>query len=459
MNSRSSRDWGNTRTSVRVIVGAQFGDEAKGKITDYLAGDARFVVRAGGGPNAGHSIHLPQASVVLHQLSVGVLREGVTGVSGPGMVINPAGLEAELAELREKHLLKGEVVISERAHVILPLHAIEDAWEEEVRQRTAPASAVGTTRRGIGPAYADRYGRWGIRFAELVRPKLLGERLALLYASKAHLPGLPPQEEALAQLSEIGGRLAPFVRPTEPMLWEAARRGEGILIEGAQSALLDVDFGTYPYVTSSHPTAAGALVGTGLPPQELDEVIGVTKAYATRVGAGPFPTRAEGETAEYLRTTGGERGATTGRARDTGWLDLVLLKYVTRLNGFSSLAVTKVDVLGGLDEVPVAVAYTTASGETLTDYPPAIAEELASVRPVYRNFPGWPEFTPRLRERIRREGVHALPSTLRHFLRFLTEETGVPVEWVSYGPMREETIWLGRGASATPSIASWSAGR
>ncbi len=392
---------------------------------------------------------------MLHQLSVGVLRKGVGGVSGPGMVINPLLLETEIRELEEKHLLKGEIVVSERAHAILSLHSIEDAWEEELRQRLDPANAVGTTRRGIGPAYADRYGRWGIRFAELVRPKLLADRLRLLYASKAHLPGLPPQSELLAQLSEVGGRLAPYVRATEPLLWEAIARGESILIEGAQSALLDIDFGTYPYVTSSHPTAAGAMVGTGIAPQELDEVIGVAKAYATRVGAGPFPTEASGDIAEYLQKTGGERGATTGRPRRCGWLDLVMLRYATRLNGFTSLALTKVDVLGGLDEFPVAVAYATPSGETLTKYPPAVAEELAQVQPVYRNFPAWPEFTHRLKERLQREGVHALPTELRSFLHFVTEETGVPVEWLSYGPMREETLWLGRGATVHAGVAAW----
>ena len=438
-----------------MVIGAQFGDEAKGKISDYLAAHAKYVVRSGGGPNAGHSIHLPEGSVVLHQLSVGVLRKGVTGVSGPGMVIDPFLLEQEIAELREKRLLHGEIAISERAHAILPIHSLEDAWEEEVRRRHSPTSSVGTTRRGIGPAYSDRYGRWGIRFAELIRPTLLAERLSLLYASKAHVPGLPPERELLAQLSEVAGRLAPFVGPTEPRLWDAIAKREGILIEGAQSALLDVDFGTYPYVTSSHPTSAGALVGSGVPPAELTEVIGVAKAYATRVGAGPFPTEAEGEVAEYLQRVGGERGATTGRLRQCGWLDLVLLKYVTKLNGFTSLAITKVDVLGGLGEVPVATAYETRAGERLTDYPPAVAEELAEVTPIYRKFPAWPEFTTRLRDRIRREGVHALPEELHDFLRFLTEETGVPVEWVSYGPMRDDTLWMGRGASTPARLSAW----
>ena len=390
-------------------------------------------------------------------MSVGVLRKGVTGVSGPGMVINPIQLESEIRELEQKDLFKGELVVSERAHAILSLHSIEDAWEEELRQRLDPTNTVGTTRRGIGPAYADRSGRWGIRFADLVRPKLLADRLKLLYASKSHLPGLPPQSDLLTELSEVGGRLAPYVRPTEPLLWDAIARGESVLIEGAQSALLDLDFGTYPYVTSSHPTSAGALVGTGIAPQELDEVIGVAKAYATRVGAGPFPTEATGEIAEFLQKTGGERGATTGRPRRCGWLDLVMLRYATRLNGFTSLALTKVDVLGGLDEVPVAVAYTTPSGERLTKYPPAVADELSKVEPVYRNFPAWPEFTSRLKERVHREGVHALPAELRAFLHFVTEETGVPVEWLSFGPMRDDTVWLGRGSTLRSGMTAWTA--
>ena len=445
--------------TVTAVVGAQFGDEAKGKISDVLASHARYIVRSGGGPNAGHSIHTPDGSVVLHQLSVGVLRKETIGISGPGMAINPTSLEQEIAELREKNLFRGQLMISERAHVILPLHTKEDAWGEALRAKTAPGGGLGTTGRGIGPAYADRYGRWGIRFAELVRPQLLGERLRLLYGAKAHIPELPPQAELLAQLSEVGGRLAPFVQATEPVLWNGLRAGESILIEGAQSALLDIDFGTYPYVTSSHPTSAGALLGSGVAPQELDEVVGVAKAYSTRVGAGPFPTEAPTEIGELLRQRGGERGATTGRARRCGWLDMVLLRYAARLNGFTSFAITKVDVLGGFDEVPVAVAYSTPSGARLTDYPPAVAEELAQVTPEYQKFPAWPEFSSRLKERIRREGVHALPAELRKFLSFISEETGVPVEWVSYGPGRDETVWLGRSGGSpprAPRLSAWS---
>jgi adenylosuccinate synthase len=426
--------------AVRVIVGAQFGDEAKGKITDYLAAEAKYVVRTGGGPNAGHSIHLPEGKVVLHQLACGVLRHGVVGVSGPGMVINPFRLEEEIEDLERRTLLRGEVVISDRAHVLLSVHEIEDAWEDELRTRKNPDAGLGTTRRGIGPAYADRAGRWGLRMADLTRPAILRERLDLLYETKANIPGLPAKEELDQQLADVGSRLAPMIRSTEPLLWDAVARGENVLLEGAQSALLDIDFGTYPYVTSSHPTSAGALVGSGIPPTEVDEVIGVAKAYSTRVGAGPFPTEDSGSSGEFLRRVGGERGATTGRERRCGWLDLAMLRYACRLNGFTSLAVTKVDVLGGLDEVPLCTSYQLPDGTTAREFLPTQVEDLAKVEPVYERMPGWPEFHERLKERLRREGARALPEPLVHFLDRVTEETGVPVEYVGYGPARDETV-------------------
>lgn len=451
-------DRGVTLTTVTVVVGAQFGDEAKGKITDFLAAHARFVVRTGGGPNAGHTIVLPQGKVVLHQLACGVLRAGVTGVSGPGMVIDPVALESEILELQQRDLLKGELVISERAHVILPLHTLEDAWEEDLRISKSPGGSVGTTRRGIGPAYADRYGRWGIRMVDLVHPAELGQKLDLLYATKTFLKDPPPRDQLESALTEMGSRLAMYVRPTEPMLWNGITEGQSILLESAQSALLDVDFGMYPFVTSSHPTAAGALVGSGIPPSELDEVLGVAKAYATRVGAGPFPTEVGGEMGEFLAREGEERGATTGRPRRCGWLDLVLLRYVCRLNGFSSLAITKADVLGGLDEVPICVGYRTDAGEMITDYPPTLASDYAKVTPVYEKFPGWPSFTSRLREKIRREGTSAVPGALKRFLHYIAQETRVPVEYLGFGASRDDTLWLGRGASAHPvTITPWTA--
>lgn len=444
--------------SVRVVVGAQFGDEAKGKITDYLAAGARYVVRTGGGPNAGHSIHLPQGSVVLHQISAGVLRHGVTAISGPGMVLQPFRLLDEIRELEEKHLLQGQIVLSDRAHLLLPLHEIEDAWEDELRAQHHPGGGIGTTRRGIGPAYSDRYGRWGIRMGELSRPSILRARLSLLYERKKNLPGLPPIDELQSKLEEAAGRLAPYIRDVAPILSRALDRGEPILLEGAQSTLLDVDYGTYPFVTSSHPTSAGALVGSGLPPQSVTEVIGVAKAYATRVGAGPFPTRADPPTEEFLQRKGGERGATTGRPRSCGWLDLVLLRYVARLNGLTSLAITKLDVLGGLDTVPVCVAYRGSDGARYENHPPSVAEDFAGLAPIYEELPGWPEFHPRLLERLRQDGASALPPTARRFLAFVSERAGVPVEWLSFGPHREDTLRLPRTSTAPrpPSLVGWS---
>jgi adenylosuccinate synthase len=439
--------------TVTAVIGAQFGDEAKGKITDVLSEKAKYVVRTGGGPNAGHTIKLGDNTLVLHQLSVGVLRHGVTGISGPGMVIDPFQLEVEIADVQSKHALHGTLVLSDKAHVILPHHRSEDAWEEALRAKSLGVEN-GTTGRGIGPAYEDRSGRWGLRLADLDRPDLLRRRLELLLSMKNLPPGLPTLDELTAQLLEVGERLGPHIQSTEPILWDALQRGDSIILEGAQSALLDLDFGTYPYVTSSHPTAAGALVGSGIPPQELTEVIGVAKAYSTRVGAGPFPTEDTGTMGETLREVGGERGATTGRPRRCGWLDLVLLRYATRLNGFTSLAVTKVDVLGGMDSIPVAVAYEGPGGVRMST-PPTIAEDYDALHPVYEHLPAWPEFTPRLKERIHREGAHALPSELKKFLAHLTEATGVPVEWVSYGAKRDETLFLGRGSPPSP-VSRWS---
>ncbi len=440
-----------------MVVGAQFGDEAKGKISDYLAANARYVVRTGGGPNAGHSIHLPEGALVLHQLSCGVLRRGAVGVSGPGMVLQLAKFEEELANLDRRGLLRGEVVISDRAHALLPIHEAEDAWQDEVRARVNPAASLGTTRMGIGPAYADRSSRLGLRIADVLRPAGLREKLEILYATKGHLANLPPVEELASQLAEVGGRLAPYVRPTEPMLWEAIARGETVLLEGAQSALLDLDFGTYPFVTSSHPTSAGALVGSGIAPTEVTEVIGVAKAYATRVGAGPFPTEDSGEAGEFLRRVGGERGASTGRPRRCGWLDLVMLRYAARLNGFTSLAITKVDVLGGRDQVPVCNGYLMPDGTTVRDVMPTYADDLAQAQPVYERLEGWPELHDRAKQRLRQEGGRGLPATLRRYVEYVASEVGVPVEYVGYGAMRDETIRLEPPAGVSPrtGVTAW----
>jgi len=435
--------------TITAVVGAQFGDEAKGKIVDYLSSDAEYVVRYQGGPNAGHTIRPAGRTLALHQLPVGIVREGCTAVCGAGMVVDPFELVKEIRTLRDEGLFHGKLLLSERAHLILPWHRIQDAWEEETRG----SEAGGTTGRGIGPAYMDRAGRWGIRVAELFRPEILRKRLQLLRRTKGFLEGrvgAPTLEQVESDLLAVAAELQPFVAATEPLLWRAVEEGRNVLLEGAQSALLDVDYGTYPFVTSSHPTAAGAALGSGLPPQAIEEVLGISKAYATRVGAGPFPTEALGADGDRLRERGGERGATTGRPRRCGWLDLVLLRFVVRLNGLTALALTKVDVLGGEAQVPVAVGYRTVSGETVTEAPPTLAEDLARVEPLWRFLPGWEEFTPAVKERLADEGYRALPRELRRFVEFVSEETGVPVALISYGPSREETVVVPPGARSLP---------
>ncbi len=441
--------------TVTVVVGAQFGDEAKGKVVDYLSGEADYVVRYQGGPNAGHTIRPAGRTLALHQLPVGIVRENCTAVCGAGMVLDPFELVREMRALRDEGLFSGKLLISDRAHLILPWHRLQDAWEEETRG----SEAGGTTGRGIGPAYMDRAGRWGIRVAELSRPEILRKRLALLRKTKGFLEGregVPSPEQVEADLLAVAPEIRPYVVSTEPVLWTAVREGRPILLEGAQSGLLDVDFGTYPFVTSSHPTTAGAALGSGIPPRAIDEVLGISKAYATRVGAGPFPTEARGADGDRLRERGGERGATTGRPRRCGWLDLVLLRYVARLNGLTALALTKVDVLGGEPQVPVAVGYRTVDGETLTEAPPTLSEDLARVEPMWRFLPGWEEFTPALKAQLAEEGYRVLPRELRRFVAFVSEEVGVPVTLLSYGPSREETLVVPPGARTGPrGLAPW----
>ncbi len=415
------------------------------------------MVRFQGGPNAGHSIHIGDQSIVLHQVPSGILRKGCRAISGPGMVISPADLVSELAQVRNANLLNGEFLVSERAHVILPLHRAADAWEE--RQRGA--SPAGTTMRGIGPSYMDRVGRWGIRMGDLLRPDTLKEKIDRLYRARSYVKGdkahaIPTPEETLEELRSATDVLRSYIGPTEGILNRALASNERILLEGAQGALLDVDFGTYPYTTSSHTTTAGAFVGAGLPPRTPDAAIGITKAYSTRVGNGPFPTELADEVGERIREKGGERGATTGRPRRCGWLDLVLLRYAHQINGFTGFAITKVDVLGGEDRVRVATAYRdTRTSETVKE-PPTFPEDYEHLEPVYEDFPGWKEFTPALHHRIKAEGYSALPPEARRYLSFVSKELGVPTLLVSYGPGREEVVRPGAKVGLRPWPAAWS---
>jgi adenylosuccinate synthase len=367
------------------------------------------------------------------------------------MVISPELILEEIATLKDAGLFRGELLISERAHVILPIHRAADEWEEKMRGGTP----TGTTLRGIGPAYEDRVGRWGVRMADLLRPDVLGTRVETLYRARAYIKDrkeTPNTDEVIAGLEKAGKALKPYICATEPRLWKALAAGDRIILEGAQGTGLDSDFGTYPYTTSSHTTLSGAFTGSGLPPQTLDTVIGVTKAYATRVGNGPFPTELTDEVGDRIRERGGERGATTGRPRRCGWLDLVSLRYAAHLNGLTGFAVTKVDVLGGEDEVHVATHYTSAQGTRITDFPPALAEDFAAAKPVYATLRGWEEFSPALKQRLKRDGYAALPPATQAFLSFVERETGVPVQLVSYGPAREDTIVRG---SRSGSLRHW----
>ena len=423
--------------TVTVVVGSQWGDEGKGKITDYLAEGARAVVRYQGGNNAGHTIVIGDRTHKLHLLPSGILRRDVLAVLGNGMVIDPAVLLDELAALGGDH---GELLVSERAHVIMPYHRLLDGAEERGRG----GAAVGTTGRGIGPCYGDRAMRYGVRIGDLREPSVLRERLAAalprvkallrLYHQPADLDADALYHQAIAW----GEALEPYIGDASLALARLRREGQQILMEGAQGVHIDLDHGTYPFVTSSHPISGGSTIGAGIPPTAIERVVGVTKAYTTRVGSGPFPAELSGPQGDHLREAGGEYGTTTGRPRRCGWLDLVMLELSHRVCGFTELAVTKLDVLGGLDEVKVAVAYDTPEGR-LTHFPASQAR-LTACEPVHESLPGWPALT-------REEWLAAaqggeLPSAMRDYLAFISNRLGVSVGLASVGPERAATVEL-----------------
>lgn len=415
-----------------VIVGAQWGDEGKGKVTDYYARRADVVARYQGGNNAGHTIIFSGREFKLHHLPAGVLHPDKKAVIANGVVIDPGVLLEELDDLALKGFQVKNLAISVQAHVIMPWHKTLDALAE------GGAAAVGSTRRGIGPVYADKIARTGIRVADLVDPRLLRAALEKLLPGKQRMLEAWGSGDKLA-LDEIhrehaayGARLRPFVADTVSVLNDAHEAGKNILLEGAQGTLLDIDHGTYPFVTSSSTTAGGACTGTGLPPQAITGVMGVVKAYTTRVGLGPFPTELKDRVGEHLATIGREVGTTTGRRRRCGWLDLVLLRHAARVNGITAIALTKLDVLAGLGTVRVCVAYRAGGREVRL--PPAAG--LEGVEPVYRDFPGF----GRLELRKTANGMEALPREARTYVEFLQGELRAPVRMVGIGPGREDTI-------------------
>jgi len=435
-----------------AVIGAQWGDEGKGKIAHLLAQDADMAVRFNGGTNAGHTVVVgeekkpsakgrtkrAQASEFkFHLIPSGALHPHCIGVLGGGMVIEPFSLAQEFEQLRQALGQEPQLYISRTAHLILPYHPI-------VEQLEGAKNEIGTTARGIGPAYQDKVARRGLRMGDLLHPeRFVGklkhnlEWLKALYPGDEELARLqtePLADEILRAVEPLQGRIV----DTSQIVHDALARGQTVIFEGAQGTLLDIDFGTYPYVTSSHATVGGVGVGAGISPKRLDRVIGVLKAYATRVGAGPFPTEETGEVGERLRGTGAqpwdEFGTTTGRPRRCGWLDLVALKYAARVNDFTDLALMKLDVLSGFEELKVAVAYR-CGGELLEEFPQD-AETLAECEPVYETLPGWSEDIRGCR--LWRE----LPQNARRYVRLIERTVDVPVSIVSVGRAFEETIWL-----------------
>jgi adenylosuccinate synthase len=419
-----------------VIVGAQWGDEGKGKIVDVLSENFSVVARYAGGHNAGHTVIINGKKFVLQLVPCGVLRPGCRSVIGNGVVLDPIAFLKEVGGLRGMGVqVDGNIFVSNRAHVILPYHRLIELAAENAPGRVK----IGTTSRGIGPTYEDKMGRRGLRVADLLDLKLLKTHIDNACREKnmiAHAlfnsEPLDPDKmyEEYAAASE---RIAPFVCDTAALLNRAILDGESVVFEGAQGTMLDIDHGTYPFVTSSSATSGGAVIGTGVAPTAIDRVIGITKAYCTRVGGGPFPSESHDGKGEQLRARGNEYGAVTGRPRRTGWLDLPLLRYAGMINGISRLVVTKLDVLDELEEIPVCVGYKINGKETSEI--PAQDSGFQSVECIYRNMPGWRTSTQGI------TGLDNLPKPAREYLRFVEQESGARIGMISTGPGREETIF------------------
>ncbi len=419
-----------------VIVGAQFGDEGKGKITDLLAERAAAVVRFQGGNNAGHTIVSNGRTWKLHLIPSGILHPGKLCVIGNGVVVDPKVLTEELDELHRRGVDTSALKVSANAHLIMPYHLMLDHAGEAKLGKLQ----IGTTRRGIGPCYADKAARLGIRLQDLLDEKILKQKIIVALEPKrlslrpfARDPALDLQTMSDEYLS-YGHRLERYITDTTRLVHQRLDANELVLFEGAQGALLDIDHGTYPFVTSSNPVAGAACVGAGVGPKDIDEVWGVTKAYGTRVGAGPFPTEVDGAFADMLRERGGEYGTTTGRPRRIGWLDLVALRYAARINSMTALAITKLDVLSGLDSLQVCTRYRGAEGAEFEDFP-YHQTVLHHASGEYTEMEGWSEDLTECNTEA------DLPEAAREYLKFISDFVGVPIALVSVGPGREQVIW------------------
>ncbi len=427
--------------SVSVLVGVQWGDEGKGKIIDVLTENAEMVVRFQGGNNAGHTVENGSGKYVLHLIPSGILRKNTACVIGNGVVVDPVELLKEMRHLESRGIDISGIQVSSRCHLIMPWHKLLDAYNEN---NAAPEKKIGTTKRGIGPAYASKAGRTGIRGVELLNQEGLEKHFreeAAVYNSTYVPLGAEALdvEKAWQEVSDAAKQLAPYVKDTVASINEAARSGKRVLLEGAQGAFLDIDYGTYPFVTSSNTTSGGACTGSGLPPRAINEVWGVLKAYSTRVGEGPFPTELHGESGDFLRNKGGEFGATTGRPRRCGWLDIVACRYSCMVNGIDLLAITKLDVLDDLDEIKICTAYEI-DGEIHTNFP-ADTGMLNRVRPHYETLPGWKTSTTEARS------FEELPENAKQYLTRVAELLQAEIGIVSVGPKRDQTFRLHAGTA------------
>lgn len=429
-----------------VVVGAQWGDEGKAKITDLLASEADVVVRCQGGCNAGHTVKHNNEVFKFHLIPSGMLYPGKICMIGNGVVVDPAVLLREISELQERGYDVSGLKVSNRAHLTLPYHILLDNAQES----QGAGTKIGTTGRGIGPTYMDKVGRYGLRIGDLYDPEAtLRDRITRILSAKNPLLektyGLKATavDELLAWCRKYADKLKPFVTDTVVGLHQAVTGGQTILFEGAQGTLLDVDFGTYPFVTSSNATAGGACTGSGLGPTRIDRVIGVMKAYTTRVGEGPFPTELTDSTGKHLAEVGQEFGTTTGRARRCGWFDAVIGRYSVMVNGLDGVAITKLDVMDDLDEIKLCVAYQDKrTGETMTGFPSQL-QVLENVEPVYETLPGWKTAISDARR------YEDLPETTRRYLERVSELIGAPVSIVSVGPERNQTIMIENPIRAT----------
>ena len=422
--------------SAFVVLGAQWGDEGKGKMTDYLAEEAEVIVRFQGGNNAGHTVEVGEKQYKLHLIPSGILHDNKLNIIGNGVVVDPKALFTEIDYLEAEgvKVTPSKLIISDRAHVIMPYHKVLDKLKEKARGK----NDIGTTGKGIGPCYTDKFERSGIRVCDLIDEEVFKEKLKenIEFKNKYIVNVLGGEalnyDEILKEYLKLAERLRPYVQDTSVRLYDEIKQDKNILFEGAQGMLLDIDYGTYPYVTSSNTTACGVASGSGIGPTMITNAVGIAKAYTTRVGKGPFPTELDNEIGEWIREKGHEYGVTTGRSRRCGWFDAVVVKYAARTNGLTSIAFMLLDVLTGFEEIQVCTAYKC--GDEILENFPASLEQLAKCEPVYETMPGWTEDITKV------EKYEDLPENAKKYITRIEELIGVNVDLVSVGPNRAQTI-------------------